>query len=425
MARAELLCVGLSLDIPRTALLLVDADLRVRMAAGPRWERAEDPVDELPGRELEDLLEGVPLEVVRREFRAALRGETRRFELDFGAVYRATAVPVLTDAGEVAGVLALAYDEGGELRAERVASAELARRLTQQSAVARLGELALRRPALDVLRDAACEAVAAGLDTELVYVLEHSGTDGEMCVRAGIGWEPGFVGSCFEMASFADAVGRDRYAAGPVVINDLPNEPSWRARPLRAHGVVSAATVVIGKRTGLLGAYSRQHHTFSQQDLDFLTAVAHVLNGAVEGRQAEERIRHDALHDALTGLPNRTLLLERLRQALATADAKGERLAVFFLDVDHLKVLNDSLGHHAGDELLRAIGPRLRAVLRAEDTIARFGGDEFAVLCERVSDEGHALRVAERLVRAFAKPFEVGGEPRFYSTSVGVVVSDP
>jgi diguanylate cyclase (GGDEF)-like protein len=88
-------------------------------------------------------------------------------------------------------------------------------------------------------------------------------------------------------------------------------------------------------------------------------------------------------------------------------------------------VLNDSLGHHAGDELLRAIGPRLRAVLRPEDMIARFGGDEFAVLCEGVGDEAHALRVAERLVRAFAQPFEVRGEPRFCSTSVGVVVSDP
>src|SRR4029079_6116399 len=78
-----------------------------------------------------------------------------------------------------------------------------------------------------------------------------------------------------------------------------------------------------------------------------------------------------------------------------------------------------------GDELLRAIGPRLRAVLREHDTIARFGGDEFAVLCERIEDEEQALRKAERLVRAFEKPFDVCGEPRFCSTSVGVVVSDP
>ena len=88
-------------------------------------------------------------------------------------------------------------------------------------------------------------------------------------------------------------------------------------------------------------------------------------------------------------------------------------------------MLNDSLGHHAGDELLREIGPRLRSVLRPGDMIARFGGDEFAVLCDEIADEAQGLRVAERLVRAFAQPFEVCGEPRFCSISVGVVVSDP
>ena len=123
--------------------------------------------------------------------------------------------------------------------------------------------------------------------------------------------------------------------------------------------------------------------------------------------------------------PTATLLLERLSDAIRRADAEGRSIALYFLDVDHLKVLNDSLGHHAGDELLRAIGPRLRAVLRPDDMIARFGGDEFAVLCEEIGDEAQALRVAERLVRAFAQPFEVCGEPRFCSISVGVVVTDP
>ncbi len=249
-----------------------------------------------------------------------------------------------------------------------------------------------------------------------------------MRVRAAAGFPEGFVGAQFEMRSFSDASGREMYAKGPVVIDDLPNDPTWRARPLREHGVVSSATVLLGRAdspTGLLAAHTFTRRGFSDRDLDFLTAVGHVLNGAIQRFAVEEQMRHDALHDALTGLPNRTLLLDRLRPALAAADREGRRIALFFLDVDHLKVLNDSLGHHAGDELLRAIGPRLRGVLRAGDTIARFGGDEFAILCDDIADEAHALRVADRMVRAFAHPFEVCGEPRFCSTSVGVVVSDP
>ena len=330
----------------------------------------------------------------------------------------------------IAGALALAFDEGEELRAERAARRELARRLAQQAAVARLGELALRRAPLEELMDAACRAVADGLEVELAHVLEHRRARGMMRVRAGAGWPEGFVGSEFEMRSFADEAGREQYARGPVVIEDLPNDLDWRARPLREHGVVSSADVLLGRADAPAGAARRAHAApgarFSEQDLDFLTAVAHVLNGALRGPA------HGGARSATTrcttrspACPNRALLLERLSDAIARADAEGRSLALFFLDVDHLKVLNDSLGHHAGDELLRAIGPRLRAVLRPDDMIARFGGDEFAVLCEGVGDEAHALRVAERLVRAFAQPFEVRGEPRFCSTSVGVVVSDP
>ena len=282
-------------------------------------------------------------------------------------------------------------------------------------------------PDLDLLLDAACVAVSEGLGVDASCLLEPAGDDGLMLVRAGRGWHAGFVGSQFEMLSFADAR-RELYSRGPVVIEDLPNDTTWRARPLRDHGVVSAATVLVGPSddpAGLLGAYSHTLRVFSSRDLDFLSAVAHVLNGAMRSREVERQMRHDALHDALTGLPNRTLLLERLTDAVRLADADNRQLAVFFLDVDHLKVLNDSLGHHAGDELLRAVGPRLRSVLRSNDMIARFGGDEFAVLCSDIADEAQALRMAERLVRVFAKPFEVCGEPRFCSTSVGVVISDP
>ncbi|HET8951894.1 MAG TPA: EAL domain-containing protein [Solirubrobacteraceae bacterium] len=428
LARTTQLAVALAADMRVSVLLVVDRDLRIRHAEGARWARIGIDPATMRGLRLTDFLPRELHDVVLPHYHAVLAGEIRRFTATWDHDFRNAIAPIPCGDGEIAGALALAFDDGEELRAERAAKGELTRRLAQQAAVARLGELALRRASLDELMDAACRAVAEGLEVELVHVAERADAHGLMRVIAGAGWPDGFVGSEHEMRSFSDASGRQQYANGPVVIEDLPRDTRWRARPLREHGVVSSASVMLGAPhapVGILGAHSLTRREFGAQDLDFLTAVAHVLNGAVEGLRTEERIRHDALHDALTGLPNRALLLERLSEAIARADGEGRSLALFFLDVDHLKVLNDSLGHEAGDELLRAIGPRLRAVLRPEDMIARFGGDEFAVLCEGVGDEAHALRVAERLVRAFARPFEVRGEPRFCSTSVGVVVSDP
>ncbi len=168
------------------------------------------------------------------------------------------------------------------------------------------------------------------------------------------------------------------------------------------------------------------HRSFrTDTDLDFLQSIAHLLASAIGRNGFEEQMRHDALHDALTGLPNRTLLLDRLGEALKRADRERTRVAVLFLDLDNLKVLNDSSGHSAGDELLRAIGPRMRGELRASDTIARFGGDEFAILCEDIADADHAGRIAQRLLQSFEDPFLVGGEERFGSVSIGVVVTEP
>jgi len=308
------------------------------------------------------------------------------------------------------------------------AAEELRRRLAQQSVVARLGERALGETDLDALIAEACALVAATLGVDLVFALEHLGR-GRMQVRAGVGpWRDGFVGSQFEMRSFAAPGGPERYQRGPVVMPDLPGMPEWRAQPLRDHGVVSSANVVIGIReapVGVLGAHSREPRTFTPEDLDFLSSVSHILGSAMARARVEEQIRHDALHDGLTGLPNRTLLLDRLRQALARAGRGARPLALLFLDLDNLKIFNDSLGHLAGDELLRAVAPRLRERLRPADTVARFAGDEFAVVCEDVDGERHALSIAQRLQKAFERPFVVQGEPRFVSASIGVVIAGP
>ena len=133
-----------------------------------------------------------------------------------------------------------------------------------------------------------------------------------------------------------------------------------------------------------------------------------------------EVIRYQAAHDPLTSLPNRVLFQDRLVQALARP---GAQIAVVLLDIDNFKLVNDSLGHSAGDELLMKIAPRLASALRPGDTIARLGGDEFVVLLERIPDERSAARVAERIVSCFEAPFALSAGEHFAKASLGIAIT--
>jgi diguanylate cyclase (GGDEF)-like protein len=138
----------------------------------------------------------------------------------------------------------------------------------------------------------------------------------------------------------------------------------------------------------------------------------------------EDALQSVALTDPLTGLANRTLFADRLRVALARAGRAGTGVAVLYLDLDRFKDVNDSLGHAAGDALLKDFARRLRASVRAADTVARFGGDEFVVLLEDVKDPQHAARVAEKMVRASREPLRVEGRALVATVSVGVALGD-
>jgi diguanylate cyclase (GGDEF)-like protein len=136
--------------------------------------------------------------------------------------------------------------------------------------------------------------------------------------------------------------------------------------------------------------------------------------------RAEERVVHQAFHDALTDLPNRGLLVERLQAALERWDGNEESLAVLFVDLDRFKLINDTLGHQAGDALLVAVAERLRVSVRAGDTVARLGGDEFIVLLEGLTPDCRAETVAARITRALAAPLDLGGRRIAVTTSVGI-----
>ena len=137
-------------------------------------------------------------------------------------------------------------------------------------------------------------------------------------------------------------------------------------------------------------------------------------------RQAENE--HQALHDALTGLPNRTYFHQHLSDAIDAAESRGGSVAVMLMDLDHFKEINDTLGHHFGDQLLREIGPRLSTVLRDQDLMARLGGDEFGLLLPDLPDDGIAIHVAERLLEELQRPMTVEGLALDVSGSIGIAI---
>ena len=144
----------------------------------------------------------------------------------------------------------------------------------------------------------------------------------------------------------------------------------------------------------------------------------------VEAERIERQLRHDALHDGLTGLPNRACFVERLRHAGERARRHADdSFAVLFVDLDHFKVVNDSFGHLAGDELLVEVANRLGGCLRSVDTLARLGGDEFALLLEEVREPSDAARVAERLQLALSNPMTIRESEVFTSASIGIALS--
>ena len=276
--------------------------------------------------------------------------------------------------------------------------------------MARLGERALKGAELEALMEdtAAFVAASEGFGRSCVWEFDeeqwHADAAGERRDR------PQSKGASISVGRDSPA-GLALASGEPVTVADWSQrDPIRRPRPIcvTSRSSSTIAVPIDGEKQtlGVIEAHSDATDAFSTQDVYFARSAANVLAHAIERKVA---VDEGMLHDHVTGLPNRLLFVDRAEHALDAARGRETPLAVFFLDLDRFKAINDSFGHEVGDEVLKAVVPRLRKQLRSVDTVARFGGDEFAILVEEVVDEAEATRIAERICSAFEVPFMVEG----------------
>ncbi len=383
--------------------------------------------EEALGRPMRDYFTEVALERVD-EFRTSLRsrgswqGQTTLRHFGTGEE-----IPVAVDAFVVTGPtetapLGLAMVQR-DLRPQLRAEAELASRIHEQQVVAEVGRLALSLPLAELMTEA---------------------------VRLVHGRYPGLVPGILKLHGSHQlemvACSEERWVSRAVPLDDssLTGRAITTGRTLRSDDLhdddrfppTTAARATFARRSmlcspiagqppawGVVGVSGDGPVHWTDDDQTFIESVAATLGAAVRRDQLEGQLQHQALHDPLTGLPNRALVVDRIGHALASSARHGSTMAVLLLDVDDFKSVNDVLGHGNGDRLLVELALRLKEAVRDCDTVARLGGDEFVVVCEDLSREEDVAFVAEALLQACAAGVELAGRRLPVTASVGVALA--
>ena len=213
----------------------------------------------------------------------------------------------------------------------------------------------------------------------------------------------------------------------PVIVTDIMQDPLWEDyRALAStYGFRACWSTPIlshhGKVMGTFALYAMEVRKPAQIETQMIDIATRIAGIAIERKDTEDSIRHMALHDALTGLPNRVLLEERIRQALLHSDRDGRGVAVVFIDLDQFKLINDSLGHSAGDELLKTVADRMVKCVRSIDTVARLGGDEFVIVLFDAPDNMDGIaHTLQRIQDVIGQPLQIGAQKLQVTCSVGV-----
>jgi len=408
-------------------VVVLDAAGGVTYASPAFWRMLGHRDQAQVGQNLFDLVHPDDLRALRARFGEHLAGVTRNASFEFrclaaGGTWRHLEVLAsnLLDDPAVGGVVLNTRDLTERKRAEGL--------LTAQAQV--LGLIARDAPLMETL-----SALARLIEEEAdgarcaVLLLDDEGETltvaaAPSLVDTGLHEADGLV-----VGQLAGSSGTAVHRHAPVLVADVATDPLWAgsrqaalARGLRAAWAMPIMAAESSQVLGSVTVYFDRPRSASASDTRLLEAAADLAEIAIERSRAQGRLAHQAAHDALTGLPNRVSFLDRAAHALDRTRRIRSWVAVLFCDLDRFKVINDSLGHEAGDTLLRELATRLQEVVRPGDTVARFGGDEFTILCESIADEAHALAIAERVGRVAATPFALGDAEVFVTMSVGIAL---
>ena len=265
-----------------------------------------------------------------------------------------------------------------------------------------------------------------GLDVDFCrpHQLDESGQ--RAVLTAGSGWGAEWMGGTDDSLAPGS---QNRYVlsiAMPVVVDDFTTETRFAVTALiREHAIRSGVDVPIigvGGSYGILGIYSREQRHFTSDHVSYLQSLVNTLATAMDRKRAEDRLTQLAQFDALTGLPNRSLLLDRLEQTLGSGERNQWRIGVLFVDLDHFKAVNDTLGHAAGDRLLIQVAHRLKECVRPGYTVGRLSGDEFAIVLAKLSRTEDARLVPQKIVAALDRPFVLEADQARISASIGIAI---
>ncbi|MDH5552058.1 MAG: EAL domain-containing protein [Nitrosomonas sp.] len=241
-------------------------------------------------------------------------------------------------------------------------------------------------------------------------------------IRNALGLEPTIDIACQKILEHL--IQGMQYPEIAVATLELDNKLyiAGRSREAFVHGLETPLHIS-GEKVGQLQiAYIENTPFLLPEEQNLIDTIAHDLGRWIERKQAEQRIIDMATHDELTGLPNRHLLQDRIQQAIAYNTRNDQRMAVMFIDLDHFKIINDTLGHDIGDLLLKEVSERLKTCVRKQDTVSRQGGDEFIVLLHTIANNLDAGTVAQKILGVLIKPYPINGKELHIGGSVGIAL---